>query len=114
MVSKSLREIAGHGLGEVVTPNEDVHVVDMLREEQCGLPRRVGASHHYHVLADTCSRFEFSRGVVNAATLEVGDTWDFQSAVLHATGDDDGPGGDIVVVIESDLKAVRVARQSGY
>jgi hypothetical protein len=39
---------------------------------------------------------------------------DLQSAVLHATGDHDGPGGDVVVVIESDLKPVRVARQTGH
>ena len=114
VVGESLREIAGHGLGEVVTADEDVHVVDLLREEQRGLPGRVGASHHHHVLADACPRLELGRGVVDAATLELGETWDLQSAVLHAAGDDDGPGGDVVLVVEADLEPVRVARQSGH
>ena len=94
------------------TPDEDVHAVDMLREEQRGLPGRVGASHHHHVLADTGPRFELGRGVVDAATLELGDTRDLQPAVLDAAGDDDGPGGDVVVVVEPDPEPVRVARRA--
>ena len=112
--SEPLREIARHGLGEVVAPDEDVHVVDLLREEQRGLPGRVGASHHDHVLTEAGSRFELGRGVVDAAALELGDTRDLQPAVLHAAGDDHGPGGDVVVVVEPDLEPVRVARQSGH
>ena len=93
---------------------EDVDLVDVLGEEQRGLPGRVGASHHDRVLADACPRLELGRGVVDAATLELGDAGDLQAPVPDAAGDDDGPGGDIVVVIEPDRESVRAARQPGH
>src|SRR5215217_8779118 len=99
MVGEPSREIAGHRLGKVAPPDEDVHLLDMLREEQRGLPRRVGASHDHDVLTDAGPRFELGRGVVDATSLELGDSWNLQTAVLHATGDDDRPGGDVVVVV---------------
>src|SRR5919106_4207186 len=111
MMSEPLREVARHGVAEVVTANEDVNLVDMLREEQRGLPSRVGASYHDCVLADACPCLEFSRGVVDAATFELGNAGGLQAPVLDAAGDHDGSGGDIVVVIEPDLESVRAARQ---
>ena len=109
MVREPLREVGRHGVAEVVTANEDVDLIGVLGQEQRGLPSRVGASHHDCVPAEACPGLEFSRGVVDAATFELGHAGDLQAAVLDAAGDDDGAGGDIGVVIEPDLEPVRAA-----
>ena len=112
MVSDPLREVARHGLGEVVTADQDVHLVDLLGEEQRGLAGRVGASDHHDVLADTCPRLEFGRGVVDAATLELGDARDPSRRYWTPLAMTTARAATSLLVVEPDPESVRVCDSS--
>ena len=110
MMGDPLREVARHRFGKIVSTDEDMHMIGLLGEEQSRLAGRIRASHDNRIVANTCSGFELGRGVVDTAAFELGDTGDcVQSAVLDATGDDDGPGHDVALVIEPDQEPIRDA-----
>ena len=111
VVSEALRQVVRHRVAEVVTADQDVDLVGVPGQEQGGLAGRVGAPHHDGVPAGHHLGLELARGVVDAASLEVGQAGHVQAPIPDAAGDDHGARHDVALVVEPDAEASGHLRQ---
>jgi hypothetical protein len=82
-----------------------VDLAGVPRQEQGGLPSRVGATHDHGVPAGDHLGLELARRVVDAATLELSQARHVQAPIPDAAGNDHGAGHDVVLVVEPDTEA---------
>jgi hypothetical protein len=74
MVGEALRQVVGHRLAQRGSADQEMDMTRLPGQEQSRLARRVGATDDHGVPARVLVRLELARRVVDAASLELGET----------------------------------------
>lgn len=105
----ALDEMVGHGVGEAVAADEDVHMRRGARQEHRRLAGGIAAADDDHFLAGAQIRFHRRRGVVDALALETLVVEKRQLAIARTGRDHDRAGADRLPVLERQRVGMRFA-----
>jgi hypothetical protein len=96
-------EIARHRVRKLAGTYQHVDFGGSLGEKNGGLPSRIPATDDHDLFPIAQLRLHTRRAVVDALPLKPLEVWNRWPGVLRSGGDDDGPRGKCLAVVESDF-----------